>query len=110
MDERAFGDELHKDRANLIGGMPVPDIGLHLSRYEIGKSGWFSVVTENAGKVALSKVNFNAKFEWEYIKNLKVLQEAFLKLGIEKVSFRSEVFFFFFDWAPDGRHSEIVQV
>ncbi len=27
----------------------------------------------------------NAKFDYEFIKNLKVLQETFLKLGIDKV-------------------------
>ena len=37
------------------------------------------------GKVPLSKVNFEAKTEWEYAKNFKIVQEVFDKIGIEKV-------------------------
>jgi len=36
------------------------------------------------GKVPLHKVNFNAKFDYEYVKNFKVLQEVFAKIGVEK--------------------------
>jgi len=36
------------------------------------------------GKVPLSKVNFNAKFEYEYLKNFAVLQQIFDKVGIDK--------------------------
>lgn len=35
--------------------------------------------------VPLHKVNFSAKFEHEYIKNFKILQEVFTKLNIAKV-------------------------
>jgi len=38
----------------------------------------------NPGKVPLHKVNFNAKFDYEFIKNFAVLQEVFTKVGIEK--------------------------
>ena len=37
------------------------------------------------GKVALSKVNWKAKLEWEFVNNLKVLQTAFTKIGIKRV-------------------------
>jgi len=36
------------------------------------------------GKIPLHKVNFNAKFEYEYVKNYNVLQEIFNKVGIDR--------------------------
>jgi RP/EB family microtubule-associated protein len=36
------------------------------------------------GKVAVSKINWKAKSDYEFINNLKILQNAFDKIGIKK--------------------------
>jgi len=36
------------------------------------------------GEVALHKVNWKARLEWEFVNNFKVLQQAFAKAGITK--------------------------
>ncbi|KAF2078559.1 hypothetical protein CYY_000182 [Polysphondylium violaceum] len=36
------------------------------------------------GKIGLTKVNYNAKYDYEYIKNFSYLQESFSKLGVDK--------------------------
>jgi hypothetical protein len=36
------------------------------------------------GKVNMSKVNWKAHLEWEFINNLKILQQSFLKCGLNK--------------------------
>lgn len=46
------------------------------------------------GKVPLKKVNFNAKQEYEYIANFKVLQKVFDELRIDKVTFFFQIIVF----------------
>ncbi|KAI0984832.1 hypothetical protein GJ496_006216 [Pomphorhynchus laevis] len=41
------------------------------------------------GSVRLKKVKFNTKHEHEYMQNFKCLQEAFVKLSIDKLNERS---------------------
>jgi len=37
-----------------------------------------------SGKVNMSRVNFKAKLEWEFVNNFKVLQQSFLKCNLNK--------------------------
>jgi RP/EB family microtubule-associated protein len=34
------------------------------------------------GKIQLSKVNWKAKYDYEFVSNFKILQQSFTKLGI----------------------------
>ncbi len=36
------------------------------------------------GKIPLGKVNWRAKFDYEFVANFKILQQSFTKLGIMK--------------------------
>jgi len=36
------------------------------------------------GRVAMSKINWKAKFDYEFVNNFKVLQQSFTKLNINK--------------------------
>lgn len=36
------------------------------------------------GKVAMQRINWNAKNEWQFINNYKILQQAFSKCKIQK--------------------------
>ena len=36
------------------------------------------------GKISLSKVNWKAKYDYEFVSNLKILQTAFDKIGIKR--------------------------
>lgn len=62
-------------------------LGLNLSKIEQTASGAVACQLMDAlhpGCVALAKVDFNAKNDYEYINNYKILQAAFTKLGIDK--------------------------
>ncbi|KAL3131145.1 hypothetical protein ABBQ38_000450 [Trebouxia sp. C0009 RCD-2024] len=62
-------------------------LGLNLSKIEQTASGAVACQLLDAlhpGCVALAKVDFNAKNDYEYINNYKILQAAFAKLGIDK--------------------------
>ncbi|KAL0041753.1 hypothetical protein WJX79_003445 [Trebouxia sp. C0005] len=62
-------------------------LGLNLSKIEQTASGAVACQLLDAlhpGCVALGKVDFNAKNDYEYINNYKILQAAFTKLGIDK--------------------------
>jgi len=38
----------------------------------------------HTGKVNMSRVNFKAKLEWEFVNNFKILQQSFLKCNLNK--------------------------
>eukprot|EP00033_Pygsuia_biforma_P001387 GCRY01001569.1.p1 GENE.GCRY01001569.1~~GCRY01001569.1.p1 ORF type:complete len:236 (+),score=27.98 GCRY01001569.1:167-874(+) len=62
-------------------------LGLNYSKVEQCASGAAHcqiLDTIYPGKIPLQKVNFNATLEYEFVKNYKVLQTAFAKLGIDK--------------------------
>jgi len=62
-------------------------LGLSYTHIEQTCSGVVALQTMDAvypGAVPLHKVNFNAKVEYEFIKNLKVLQAVFVKLSVPK--------------------------
>ena len=45
------------------------------------------------GKVPLSKVNFKATHDFEYVANFKIVQSVFAKCGIDKVFCHTFIFF-----------------
>lgn len=62
-------------------------LGLNLNKIEQTASGAVACQLLDAlhpGCVALAKVDFNAKNDYEYINNYKILQAAFTKLAIDK--------------------------
>ncbi|EDO07666.1 microtubule-associated protein RP/EB family [Babesia bovis T2Bo] len=63
-------------------------IGVNIERIEQCSNGAIYIQlidSVHPGKVQLAKVKFNAELEYELMGNYKVLQSAFIKLGIEKV-------------------------
>eukprot|EP00667_Euglena_gracilis_P022203 EG_transcript_24591 len=62
-------------------------LGLSYTHIEQTCSGVVALQVMDAihpGVVPLGKVNFGAKYEYEYARNLKLLQGVFVKVGIEK--------------------------
>ncbi|KAK9837761.1 hypothetical protein WJX74_004490 [Apatococcus lobatus] len=62
-------------------------LSLHVTKIEQTASGAVACQFLDAlhpGSVAINKVDFNAKHDYEFIHNYKVLQAAFNKLGIDK--------------------------
>eukprot|EP01126_Amoeba_proteus_P035914 TRINITY_DN3635_c0_g2_i3.p1 TRINITY_DN3635_c0_g2~~TRINITY_DN3635_c0_g2_i3.p1 ORF type:complete len:277 (-),score=64.64 TRINITY_DN3635_c0_g2_i3:162-893(-) len=62
-------------------------LSLNLSKIEETASGAAHCQIFDAlypGKIPLNKVNFNATRDYEYTHNYKILQEVFMKLGLDK--------------------------
>ncbi len=53
---------------------------------ELGSGAVYCQIVDvvNPGKVALSKVNWKAKADYEFLNNYKILQNAFDKVGIKR--------------------------
>lgn len=51
------------------------------------------------GSVPMKRVKFRTNLEHEYIQNFKILQAAFKKMNVDKVS-KKNFFFFFFNLIP----------
>ena len=67
---------------------------LNLTKIEqLGAGSVYSQIIDivHPGSVAMNKLNWKAKNDYEFIANLKVLQNAFAKAGIKRYI---EVFFF----------------
>ncbi len=45
-----------------------------------------TLLTINIGQIPLGRVDFNARYDYEYVKNYKILQTVFAKNGIDKVT------------------------
>ena len=44
-----------------------------------------------SGSIQMKKVKFTTKLEHEYIQNFKILQAAFKKMNVDKVSFYTQI-------------------
>ena len=65
----------------------TPTIQLNLTKIEqLGSGAVYCQVIDviHPGKVSMSKVNWKARNDYEFINNLKVLQNAFDKIGIKR--------------------------
>mmetsp|Transcript_19074 Transcript_19074/g.26845 ORF Transcript_19074/g.26845 Transcript_19074/m.26845 type:complete len:187 (-) Transcript_19074:963-1523(-) len=62
-------------------------LGLELKKVEELHSGWAYCQLVDAifpGQVKISKVDFHAKFDYEYLKNFKVMQDVFTRNQVKK--------------------------
>jgi RP/EB family microtubule-associated protein len=62
-------------------------IQLNLSKIEqLGSGAVYCQVVDvvHPGKIAMSKVNWKAKSEYEFINNFRLLQDSFNKIGIKR--------------------------
>ena len=53
---------------------------------ELGSGAVYCQVIDviHPGKIAISKVNWKAKNDYEFVSNMKILQNAFDKIGIKR--------------------------
>lgn len=90
MAERPPTNKLHEDRAVWNGGSVLPDHGLDIrSETYISRStivGLLHLLCHVIfpGDVPMSRVKMNAKHEYEFIANFKVLQNVFRAKKIDK--------------------------
>lgn len=73
-------------KADLLGWMNEL-LKLNLTKIEqLGTGSVYCQILDACypGEINLSKVNFRAKLEWEFVNNFKVLQQAFDKYGITR--------------------------
>lgn len=73
-------------RDSVIGYRRVYELTLHVVQIEQCGTGfpYCQIIDSIFGDVQMSKVKPNAKLEYEYINNFKVLQTAFKAHGIDK--------------------------